>query len=462
MKILQSTFLFSLVLLLAINISTAQDQALTKEYKEDAIKKLSQLMNDFYVFPDVAKKTETHLLSQWESGHFDQFENDEDFAAALTESVQSINKDKHMRIWKNRPYEAPDNTPERMIEERLDRLNRSRASNSGFNTVKIMEGNVGYLDYRGFAGFPGGKDVVDSYMNLLSRTDAIIVDLSRNGGGDPSMVQYLCSFFFDKKVHLNSLYFREGDRTIDFYTLDEIGGEKMPEVPLFVITSNKTFSGAEEFSYNMQTQKRATLIGQTTGGGANPGGGRGINENLTVFIPGGMAINPITKTNWEGVGVVPEIKTSQEDALSKAHELAKEAAKESREKQKKKYTKIYMKLVNNLDDYSEGSDEKVLKSLKTCIAEGIMEEWDINALGYQYLMEHKKPSVARCIFKANTKLHPDSPNVYDSYAESLLMAGKTEKSIKYYKKAVEVATKNDDGNLEMYKRNLANAKEKME
>ena len=113
------------------------------------------------------------------------------------------------------------------------------------------------------------------------------------------------SYFFDQKLLLNSLYWREGDRTQEFWTLADVGGMKMPDVPLFVMTSNRTFSGAEEFSYNMQTQKRATLVGQTTGGGANPGGTMRINDNLSVFIPTGKAINPITKTNWEGVGVVP-------------------------------------------------------------------------------------------------------------------------------------------------------------
>ena len=271
MKIITKIAVSITVLLLNYQVSVAQDISITEEYKEQAIRKLSQLMNDFYVFPEIAKSTEVHLMKQLEDGYYNQFKNDESFAEALTQSVQSINKDKHMRIWKNKPYVAPENTPERIIEERVYRINRSRKNNLGFNTVKVMEGNVGYLDLRGFAGLENGKAVVDSYMRLMSRTDAIIIDLSKNGGGSPEMVQYLCSYFFDKKVHLNSLYYREGNRTTEFWTLDKVEGNKMPDVPLFVITSNKTFSAAEEFSYNMQTQNRATLVGQTSGGGANPG-----------------------------------------------------------------------------------------------------------------------------------------------------------------------------------------------
>lgn len=219
MKTTTPIYLFIVMVLFNLNVSIAQDQSFTKQYKEQAIHQLSRLMNDFYVFPEVAKLTEQHLLDQLKKGHFDQFDNDESFAAALTESVQSINKDKHMRIRANRPYVAPANSPERIIEERMDRLERSRKNNSGFNTVKIMDGNVGYLDLRGFAGLERGKAIADAYMKLMARTDAVIIDLSKNGGGSPSMVQYLCSYFFDEKLHLNSLYWRQGNETREYWTL---------------------------------------------------------------------------------------------------------------------------------------------------------------------------------------------------------------------------------------------------
>ena len=267
-------------------------------------------MNDHYVFPDVAKSTEKHIRAQLKKGHFDQFKDKKSFADALTASVQEINNDKHMRIWANKPFVAPENTPERRVEEHLDRVERNRRRNAGFNNVEILEGNVGYLDLRGFAGLNQGKPMADAYMKLMANCDAIIVDVSKNGGGDPKMVQYLCSYFFNEKLLLNSLYWRKGDKTEEFWTLDEVDGQKLPDVPLFIITGERTFSAAEEFSYNMQTRKRATLVGQTTGGGANPGGGMAINDDLTVFIPTGKAINPITKTNWEGVGVIPEVKAS--------------------------------------------------------------------------------------------------------------------------------------------------------
>lgn len=450
-----------LTFLLQVHLGFAQDSALSNSYKQDVIIKLSQLMNDRYVFPEVAKATETHLKTQLAAGHFDAYTTDETFAAALTESVQSINKDKHMRIRTNPPYVAPDNSPERAIEEQVDRMNRTRWYNAGFVDVKVIPGNVGYLDLRGFSGLENGQAHADAAMQFISRADAIIIDLTQNGGGSPRMVQYLCSYFFDDHRHLNSLYWREGDVTEEFWTLDQVNGTKLPDVPLFVMTSNRTFSGAEEFSYNMQTQKRATLVGQTTGGGANPGGTMPINENLNVFIPTGRAINPITQTNWEGVGVVPEVKTTPEDTYQTTLDLAVEAAKNYRAKRNAQFTLLLEGLNSHLETYTSSSEAAIYNQLKACQDAKLMDEDGINNLGYTYLMEKGKPKIAACIFKANTRLYPESANVYDSYAESLMANGDKEASVSNYEKAVALATSQEHPNLDLFKENLQAAKLKL-
>ena len=451
-----------IALLFNLNLLISQENSLTKDYKEMVVQSLSQLINDNYVFPEIAKSTEENLKSKLNKGYFDKFETNETFAEALTESVQEINHDKHMRIRSNQKFQAPEQSPERMIEEQLDWIDRSRTENAGFVTVKILDGNVGYLDLRGFAGMETGKPIADAYMKLMAKTDAIIVDLTKNGGGSPAMVQYLCSYFFNQKLHLNSLYWREGNRTDEFWTLDEVGGIKMPDIPLFVMTSSRTFSGAEEFSYNMQTQKRATLVGQTTGGGANPGRGFNINENLTVFIPTGKAINPITNTNWEGTGVIPEIKTETDSTFDKAYELAKKAADEYRNNRNETFRQMLLDLNSKLEHYDpEQSEEIIFNTIKNCEEANLLDEMDINNLGYQYLMEYNKPKIAECILKANTILYPNSANVFDSYAESLMINGDLESSIKNYQKAVDISVSNDDGNVEFYKKNLENVKQKL-
>ena len=211
MKFLRLTILVCSILYFN-SFVTAQEQTLSEDYKKETIKRLSELMVDRYVFPEVAKKTEVHLKKQWKEGYFNKIKTIEDFAEALTESVQSVNKDKHMRIRKKRPTQAAPNTPEAMIEDRIFNINRTRKSTGGFAEVKKMEGNVGYLDIRGFHGTDIGGPSADSYMNLLATSDAIIIDLRKNGGGSPDMVRYLCSYFFEGEVHLNSLYFKEIER----------------------------------------------------------------------------------------------------------------------------------------------------------------------------------------------------------------------------------------------------------
>lgn len=447
------------MLLLVANFLNGQETTIDDEFKAATIERLNTLMQENYVFPDVAEETAAHLNKKLKAGDFDETNTTQSFAEALTEAVQAINKDKHMRIRPTPPRQAPPNSPERLIEEHLDILESSGRNMAGFKAAKRLDGNIGYLDLRGFAGTDIGAPVADRYMQLLSDTDAFIVDLRKNGGGSPAMVQYLCSYFFNERVHLNSLYWRQGDQTEEFWTLEEVGGKKMPDVPLFVLTSSRTFSGAEEFSYNMQTQKRATLVGETTGGGANPGGGFPINEKLVVFIPTGRAINPITGTNWEGVGVVPEVKTSAEDALDKAIELATEAAKAYREKRHQHNKALLTKLhqsINQLE--ANGSEEKVLEQFKRCNDEGLLGEGDINQMGYYFLQNLERQKAAVAIFKANTKLYPESANVYDSYAEGLMMTGKKKEAVKYYQKAVQLGEKNHSPNLELFKENLNRAK----
>ncbi len=440
----------------------AQDGKIDQAYQTTVIEKLSELMIENYVFPDVAKKTSEHLKQQLDAGAFGDKNDLQSFAEALTQEVQSVNKDKHMRIRPAPAREAPANTTERMIEEHLDRHNFLREITAGFKAAEKLDGNIGYLDLRGFASVKMGAPVADAYMQLLSSSDAIIIDLRKNGGGDPEMVQYLCSYFFDEHVHLNSLYWRRGDRTDEFWTLEKVNGKKLPDVPLFVLTSNYTFSGAEEFSYNMQTQKRATLIGETTGGGANPGGGFPINEQLMVFIPTGRAINPITQTNWEGVGVVPEIKTTAEEALDKAIELATAAAEKYRKEKQEQYQKLLASLHQSLAKIKdEKEQEAIIKQIKKGTAWGILDEASINHLGYEYLMDQNNAIAAETLFKTNVQLFPNSANVYDSYAELLAKQGKIKLAIQNYKKAVAIAEANEDQNLPLFKENLKKAASKM-
>ena len=246
----------------------------------------------------------------------------------------------------------------------------------------------------------------------------------------------------------------------EFWTMD-VKGKRLPDVPLFILTSDRTFSAAEEFSYNMQTQKRATLIGETTGGGANPGGGMPINEKMMVFIPTGRAINPITGTNWEGVGVVPEVKVPVEEALDKATELAKEAAEKYRTQQKDKNKALLTGFMESIA-VSEASisAETVYQKLKKCLEAGLLGEMEINIIGYEQMGKNKTVA-AEAVFAANTRLFPESANVYDSYGEALAANGKLKESVAQYRKAVKLAEASGDQNLGMFTENLKKMENKL-
>jgi C-terminal processing protease CtpA/Prc len=159
-------------------------------------------------------------------------------------------------------------------------------------------------------------------MTFLSHVDAIIFDLRENGGGDPRMVAMISSYLFDKPTHLNDLYNRKEDFTTQYWTLPYVPGTTLADKPAFVLTSKSTFSGAEEFTYNLKNLKRATIVGETTGGGAHPVAGHRIDDHFMIGVPYARAVNPISRTNWEGTGVEPDVAVKAADALEKAEELA--------------------------------------------------------------------------------------------------------------------------------------------
>lgn len=321
MKKLITLSLFALFILCtdgrAQQPSDRPDMQVDSATRTQVIDELLKQLNDGYVFPDVAKQMETSIRGRQKSNEYDTLNSAKAFTEKLTTDLQAISHDKHLRVgYSLQPIPIRQDRHEPTDAEKIEFSAFMKRLNYGFEKVERLPGNIGYINFRGFFDPEGGAETVAAAMNFVANTDALIFDLRQNGGGDPAMVALICSYLFgDKPVHLNDLYFREGDKTEEFWTKPTVAGKKYGNKDVYVLTSNRTFSGAEEFSNNLKVLKRATIIGETTGGGANPGGNVRLSEHFQVFVPGGRAINPVTKTNWEGTGVEPDVKVPKEQAL---------------------------------------------------------------------------------------------------------------------------------------------------
>lgn len=294
-----------------------------KQEKIETINSVKNILEENYIFPEITNKIIALVDKNITTGKYDSINNSAEFAKILTKDIQSFNQDRHLRILFEPERIAKEEkviSVEDSLQFEKEYILNLKRNNYFFKEVRILQGNIGYLDLRKFRDPKYAGETAVSAMNFLSNTDAVIIDLRNNGGGTPKMVQLIASYFFDSDVvQLSSVYKRKERITKQFWTLPFVSGKRMPDIPLYILTSSRTFSAAENFAYDLQSLKRAIIIGETTGGGAHPGGRIKASEKYNVWTPTGRAINPVTKTNWEKVGVIPDIKTHKKDALKTAH-----------------------------------------------------------------------------------------------------------------------------------------------
>jgi len=198
-----------------------------------------------------------------------------------------------------------------------------RVDNFGIHRVERLPGNIGYLDVRRVAVPAFAGPAISAAMELVVGTYALVIDLRRNGGGAPEGVVLWCSYLFsEESVHLNDIYHAGTGETRQFWSLPYLPGSRYVDRPVYVLTSNRTFSGGEDFCYTLQAAGRAELIGETTGGGAHPTRGFPISPAVHIAIPFARSINPVTGTNWQGTGVVPDIAVPAAKAYDVAYARA--------------------------------------------------------------------------------------------------------------------------------------------
>lgn len=275
---------------------------------------------EYYIDAGVAAKMNDALDAHLKAGDYNSIANGNTFAEKLTADLRAVSHDRHLDVDFS-PFKIPP-PHEPSADDREDMRADMLRGNCAFDKVEILPGNIGYIKFDAFMNADFCGPTVAAAMGFVAHTDALIFDLRDNGGGQPAMVSLIASYLFDKPTHLNDLYNRHENSTTQYWTSAWIPGDRMPSQPVFVLTSHRTFSGGEEFTYDLKTQKRATIVGETTGGGAHPVSGHPVADYFEIGVPFATAVNPITRTSWEGTGVEPDVDVAATDALATAEKLA--------------------------------------------------------------------------------------------------------------------------------------------
>jgi retinol-binding protein 3 len=301
------------------------DLDLDGEWRDRVVGRLIRRVGEEYILVDLATRMVEDLQRRHKAGEYDGCATASALSAALQGHMQEISRDKHLRVrYVPGGEDEPDPDAPEPEGSRRERLLDGEADNFGFHRVERLPGNVGYLDVRLLNAVDITAETAVAAMNFLAHTYALIIDLRRNRGGDPETVALITSYLFNSRTHLNSLESRgEGAQSSQYWTQSYVPGRRYgEEKPVYVLLSSLTFSGAEEFAYNLKNLKRATLIGETTRGGAHPVALLWLDRHFRVTMPVARAVNPISGTNWEGTGVAPDIDVPEDEAFRRAYHLA--------------------------------------------------------------------------------------------------------------------------------------------
>jgi hypothetical protein len=316
----------------APRISVPDDGSLAAEQLSgrEIVTKALELLRANYVFPEQAGQAAIAIEARLEAGEYDDLD-EITLTERLTRDLQEITGDRHLRVVLGggpgprrqrieEPGEPKDHEARRLAMRRMGRLD-----NFGIRQVERLDGNVGYLDVRRVAVPANAGPAIGAAMELVAGTYALIIDLRHNHGGAPEGVVFWCSYLLDERpTHLNDIFHADTGETRQFWALPYVPGTRYLDRPVFVLTSGHTFSGGEDFAYTLQALGRATVIGETTGGGAHPTRGFPISAAVHIGIPFARSVNPVTGTNWQGTGVVPDVPADAERAYDVAYARALE------------------------------------------------------------------------------------------------------------------------------------------
>ncbi|WP_411102873.1 S41 family peptidase [Streptomyces sp. cmx-4-9] len=278
-----------------------------------------RLLTEHYVFPEVAEQLTGLLHGRLAEGAYDVGDAEE-LARLVTEDLQSVNGDRHLRL-----KHHVDPVPPKRGAATLDAMRRDfDTSLGGAPRVELLDGAIAVVELAPML-FPleWAAEPLSAALTLASRARALIIDLRANRGGDPDTVAFVSSYLLDERTHLNTMHWRGGERSEQSWSLPHVPGARFGgSKPVYVLSGSSSFSAAEELAYDLQQLGRAVVVGEPTRGGAHPCQGWTVHPHLEATIPVGRAVNPVSGTNWEGGGVQPDVPCPAADALDRAHALA--------------------------------------------------------------------------------------------------------------------------------------------
>ena len=271
-----------------------------------------------YVDRESGQKMAGALLAHEESGDYDAITDGGTFASLVTRQMREISPDRHLTLAYSQDAFPP--SPTVPTPEELARYAaRMKQQNCAFEKVETLPHNIGYLKLNSFPDVSVCQTTAASVMASMNHADAIIYDLRDNRGGEPAMVAFMAAYLFDRPEYW---YNPRENTTEQSWTRSPVPGNRLANKPVYLLTSPSTLSGAEQFCYDLKVLKRATIVGETTGGAAHSGVWHRIDDHFGMGVPETRALNPFSKFDWAEVGVEPDVKVNATDALQAAVKLA--------------------------------------------------------------------------------------------------------------------------------------------
>lgn len=333
-----------LLTLFVVGDASAKEAELSRQDKVEIVEELNSTLMANYAFPDIARKVGPAIRDKLQQGEYDSARTNAEFAGKLTDDLVKFTNDLHFFVGVDPKWIAESrskNDPVHKAEIRKEELAELEKTNFGFDTVSLLDGNIGYIRFSYFADPGLAYDAAAAAMHFVENSDAVIIDLRYNNGGHLEMAQFMASYFFpsDKDQLLFDYYYNEDGKRIERgqWVLPGLPGKRMTDKPVYILTGSTSFSSAEWFSYAMQKLGRATIIGERTAGGAHPVDRKPINNNFFLQVPIGQIRDPVSHGDFEGVGVQPDIQTPSVIALAVAHKLALENLSRTATSRKSEY-----------------------------------------------------------------------------------------------------------------------------